>query len=156
MAITRTAMIDDDGSGTTGTIINNAWKTELYNQIDGAVGGYSEGAWTPTDLSGAALTFPTAVGGYVLLGPLLFGCAQIAWPATANAATCLLSLPVITAGPAGWTYPGGLVGYTSFATPLTVMLQGTSLYLFKYGGALVTNAEMSGKEVRLEVIYRFK
>ena len=34
MAITRTAMIDDDGSGTTGTILNNAWKQELYNQID--------------------------------------------------------------------------------------------------------------------------
>jgi hypothetical protein len=39
MAITRTAMIDDDGSGTTGTIFNNAWKQELYNQIDGAIGG---------------------------------------------------------------------------------------------------------------------
>jgi len=37
MAITRTAMVDDDGSGTTGTIINNAWKTEFYNQIDAAV-----------------------------------------------------------------------------------------------------------------------
>jgi hypothetical protein len=35
MPIARTPMVDDDGSGTTGTIINNAWKTELYNQIDG-------------------------------------------------------------------------------------------------------------------------
>ena len=34
MAITRTPMIDDDGSGTTGTIFNAAWKDELYNQID--------------------------------------------------------------------------------------------------------------------------
>jgi hypothetical protein len=37
MPITRTPMIDDDGSGTTGTIINNAWKTEFYNQIDAVV-----------------------------------------------------------------------------------------------------------------------
>ena len=42
MPITRTAMIDDDGSGTTGTIINNAWKTELYNQID----ALASPAWT--------------------------------------------------------------------------------------------------------------
>lgn len=42
MPITRTPMIDDDGSGTTGTIINNAWKTEFYNQIDAVAGG----AWT--------------------------------------------------------------------------------------------------------------
>jgi hypothetical protein len=36
MAITRTPIIDDDGTGTTGTVIDNAWKTEFYNQIDAA------------------------------------------------------------------------------------------------------------------------
>lgn len=39
MAITRTAWTDDDGSGTTGTIINNAEKTTIYNQIDAAIDG---------------------------------------------------------------------------------------------------------------------
>src|SRR5262245_50417469 len=34
MGITRTAITDDDGSGTTGTVINNSWKQELYDQID--------------------------------------------------------------------------------------------------------------------------
>ena len=34
MPVTRTPIIDDDGSGHTGTIIDNAWKQELYNQID--------------------------------------------------------------------------------------------------------------------------
>lgn len=38
MAITRTPMTDDDGSGTTGTILNNAWKQELYGQIDAFMG----------------------------------------------------------------------------------------------------------------------
>jgi len=37
MPITRTPWIDDDGTGTTGTIINNAEKQALYNQIDGAI-----------------------------------------------------------------------------------------------------------------------
>jgi hypothetical protein len=32
--ITRTPIIDDDGSGRTGTVIDNAWKQEFYNQID--------------------------------------------------------------------------------------------------------------------------
>jgi hypothetical protein len=42
MPITRTPIIDDDGSGTTGTTIDNAWKQEFYDQIDGAlVGGES-------------------------------------------------------------------------------------------------------------------
>jgi hypothetical protein len=48
MAITRTPMIDDDGSGTTGTIINNAWKTEFYNQIDAAIPLTAAGYWEPT------------------------------------------------------------------------------------------------------------
>lgn len=37
VTITRTAWTDDDGSGTTGTVINNAVKTELYGQIDTAL-----------------------------------------------------------------------------------------------------------------------
>lgn len=45
MSITRTAWTDDDGSGTTGTIINNAEKTTLYDQIDGR---WSEATITST------------------------------------------------------------------------------------------------------------
>jgi hypothetical protein len=43
MGISRTPMIDDDGTGTTGTVINNSWKQELYDQIDAAIatGGVS-------------------------------------------------------------------------------------------------------------------
>jgi hypothetical protein len=37
VTITRTNWIDDDGSGTYGTVINNAEKTLLYNQIDAAL-----------------------------------------------------------------------------------------------------------------------
>lgn len=36
MAITRTPFVDDSGSGQDGTVINNAWKQELYDQIDAA------------------------------------------------------------------------------------------------------------------------
>ncbi len=39
MAVTigRTSWTDDDGSGTTGTVINNAVKTSVYDQIDAAL-----------------------------------------------------------------------------------------------------------------------
>src|SRR2546430_12600236 len=35
--ITRTAWTDDDGTGTSGTVVNNAEKTTLYTQIDAVV-----------------------------------------------------------------------------------------------------------------------
>jgi hypothetical protein len=50
--ITRTAWTDDDGSGTTGTVITNAEKTTIYNQVDdfvrSAVAGVCEGRITLT------------------------------------------------------------------------------------------------------------
>jgi hypothetical protein len=59
MPIIRTPIVDDNGSGTTGTVLNNAWKQELYGQIDGVVGvpvavpfnatrygAYPSGSWT--------------------------------------------------------------------------------------------------------------
>lgn len=39
MAITRTNDTDDDGTGTTGTVRNAAWKDEIYDQIDAAIDG---------------------------------------------------------------------------------------------------------------------
>ena len=49
MAITRTPMVDDDGTGTTGTVINNAWKQQFYDQIDAAdaAAAFTGGIWTP-------------------------------------------------------------------------------------------------------------
>lgn len=37
LTIGRTAWTDDDGSGTTGTVVNNAAKTALYDQIDAVI-----------------------------------------------------------------------------------------------------------------------
>lgn len=68
MAITRTSWVDDDGSGTTGTVINNAEKTILYDQIDAAInaGGLSNwAAYTPTWF--ASVT-PPAIGNGSLTG----------------------------------------------------------------------------------------
>ena len=92
MAISRTAWIDDDGSGQTGTVINNAEKTLLYNQIDAALAPLSApvtGSWTPVDASGAALAL-TAVGRYVRIGNLVMVQANITYPGTANGGPAML------------------------------------------------------------------
>lgn len=75
MAITRTPMVDDDGSGTTGTIINNAWKTEFYNQIDAA--DATVGAWV--DVPYAATNFTSGTGTWTVASgdQLTFGYARV-------------------------------------------------------------------------------
>lgn len=64
MAITRTAWTDDSGGGTDGTIINNAEKTTIYDQIDDATdhpGCNVENSAVQSISSGSftALTFDT-------------------------------------------------------------------------------------------------
>jgi len=61
--IARTPWIDDDGTGQTGTILNNAIKTELYNQIDAALA-----ALVPA--GGGTVSGPFTVGGVLTVSGL--------------------------------------------------------------------------------------
>ena len=85
MAITRTPIVDDDGSGMTGTIINNLWKQELYNQIDAAlatmiattlnVTGRATLSGTYAIASSVAIAIPASVNNWNPAG----GAAAIVW-----------------------------------------------------------------------------
>ena len=70
MPITRTPIVDDDGSGTTGTVLNNAWKQELYNQIDGlgvdVIGHWNLVPYTAGDYTtNGAMTWTVTAGNIV-------------------------------------------------------------------------------------------
>src|SRR5262245_21029178 len=60
MAITRTPIIDDSGSGQDGTVIDNAWKQQFYDQIDSAL--VSAGA--SERLNGTATNYVTLGSAY--------------------------------------------------------------------------------------------
>lgn len=47
---------------------------------------YEEGVWTPTDLSGAGLTFTSSNAWYIKIGKLLAVCWAVGFPATASTA----------------------------------------------------------------------
>lgn len=79
ITITRTAWTDDDGTGTVGSVINNAEKTGLYNQIDAALalllplaGGTLDGLLVSTSggirQAGSAMTRIENTGGVVPSG----------------------------------------------------------------------------------------
>ena len=92
MAITRTAIIDDDGSGTTGTVIDNAWKQEFYNQIDALAAGpwtnipfdatnytASGSTWTVSAANQDTLTW-CQVGNVVFLVVTIVGTSTVSTP----------------------------------------------------------------------------
>src|SRR5215831_19305253 len=84
--ITRTPMFDDDGSGEVGTVINNAWKQELYNQIDAANAGTYNAAVAAATAIGATTTtiYSTATGTVNDWAPGLNGHTVIYWSGAAD------------------------------------------------------------------------
>ena len=154
MAITRTPIVDDDGSGQTGTVIDNAWKQELYNQIDAVIGGVAQpcqGSWTPIDTSGAGLVFASPIGRYSRNGNLITVFLQMAMPATANAAAVSIGgLPFANGG----GVPGG--GYTTYGPQFAWHVgQGASAItvFHSVSSAQQTNANLSGLFFTLVLSY---
>jgi hypothetical protein len=147
MAITRTPMIDDDGSGTTGTIFNNAWKQELYNQIDAIVQGPLLN-WTATGPAVGTL----GTGFYIVSGRLVFLSIRLSWPATADATGAIFTLPI----PQANGIDGGLVqsyGSMQHRFWMPDSATGTCQLLNAVTGANRTNQELSGQLVIVHGMY---
>jgi len=107
MAITRTAITDDDGTGTTGTVVDNAWKQELYNQIDAAdaavTTAVTPGSRTETSTGNiSALTLPSGSGDLVVY--MNNATAATIQGITAGAANQRLTLVSIGAGQVNLTH----------------------------------------------------
>lgn len=112
ITITRTAWTDDDGTGTVGSVINNAEKTGLYDQIDAAL----------------ALLLPLAGG--TLTGALLGTTAEFSGNATVGGTLGIAGNttgPKFLSGAGGWNvllagdatdgaYFGTNIGFSNLST----------------------------------------
>jgi hypothetical protein len=102
---------------------------------------YEEGTWTPTDDSGAGLTFTLGTCTYTKVGRMVTCYAVVTYPATASAASAKIGGFPFT--PSDRTF--GQIAYTSVSTALLNYVQGAGAFVFLWTpGALTTNASMSG------------
>jgi hypothetical protein len=102
---------------------------------------YEEGAWTPTDDSGAGLIFTLGACTYTKVGRQVTCYAVITYPATASAAVAKIAGFPFT--PSDRTF--GQIAYTSVSTALLNYVQGAGAFVFLWTpGAQTTNASMSG------------
>jgi hypothetical protein len=144
VTISRTAIVDDDGTGTTGTVLGNAWKQELYDQIDSA------------DAAAAVVRVPSPLTNHgVVLGQ---GTSPVAATAAGTAGQPLLSggssadpaygLLLPAAGGAGAT----TIALTDGATPALDASLGT-IFRLSAGGdrtiAVPTNPT-SGQKIVIQ------
>lgn len=111
---------------------------------------YEEGTWTPTDGSGAGLTFTVYSATYTKIGRVVMFEASIFWPSTASALPTKVSgLPFASASgddnTGGWCPVGTSAGafYGWQINRGTTNFTGTT-----NANSDVTNANMSGKFVK--------
>jgi hypothetical protein len=136
MAITRTPLIDDDGSGTTGTILNNAWQNNLYNQIDAA-----DGTWQAVPFNAAYFRTPTAGATWVVTSAHY---NSVVTGKKVFLGLVMLGTGTITGAPVRLfvTVPPGLVPSGSFGVPYAYYVSGQS-------GTGIANVQAGSAEIDL-------
>lgn len=116
---------------------------------------YEEGSWTPSDASGAALSFASASGNYVKIGKLVMAVGNVQYPATADASAAIIGgLPFTSSS--GAPEAGCLVGYTNSGLNLylLVVASTTTISIANNLGAAITNAALTNATIRFVAMYR--
>lgn len=108
---------------------------------------YEEGTWTPSDASGAGLSFTVNSATYTKIGRCVYVSCYIIYPATANGSTALIGgLPFAAA-----SVQVGTASATN-GTSLVQSTDGTAVYPIKNGG-VETNASLSGLYLIIGLTY---
>jgi len=122
---------------------------------------YEEGTFTPTDGSGASLTFSEARGHYVKIGNLVNVQIRVVYPSQANGNNAIISgLPFVGFNPSGADVSNGAnasgFGYISSGSviPQVHMSGGSAITNFYNFSAAMTNANFSGLQLRFGIVYR--
>ena len=130
--------------------INFTANTPAAGMTSQLLNWYEEGTWTPTDNSGAGLTFTVNFAKYTRIGRVVHLVANIVWPNTANGnSTQISGLPFTAANEIS-----GNISYTTAATTVVNYINGgtTALYLLR-PGVNVTNSEMSTQTFAFSAVY---
>jgi hypothetical protein len=114
---------------------------------------YEEGTWTPTDASGAGLSFAVAGGRYIKIGKMVHIQFNVLYPATADASSAKIgSLPFTSVSSA---YRAALVkGYDMAANPTSGLVDTNAVTASLYAGTgFATNAQCSSKDLYFSTTY---
>lgn len=137
--------VSDTGIDVTGTAKSNG--NTLPEQ--------TTGSWTPTDQSGAGLTFTQAAGTYVKTGKQVFISARVTYPSTANTSLAVISAPFVSGVSGHPEYCStGVVVSAGSATKIQIDRGSSLLYLYSSGNVGAMNAGQSGQVVDFSLVYQ--
>jgi len=117
---------------------------------------YEEGTWTPTDGSGAGLTFTQAMGSYTKIGRLVHLIGFVQYPSTANGNTATIGGFPFAVANADSAQGHSTIGYSSDDTNARYLLPNkntTNGVIYRNTGVGATNANLSGDYVYFGTTY---
>ena len=123
-----------------------------------ALNDYEEGTFTPTDASGAGLTLVTAAGLYSKVGRIVHCQVRVKYPTTTNANHTKIGGFPFTPTIDGSNISNGSnasgVGYFTGNFIPQIHMNNSQTYTNFYNfSTIVTNANLSGREIRFGVVY---
>lgn len=126
------------------------------NTLDDYEEGTINTAWTPSDLSGAGLSFSNIVASAIKIGQLVIASARFDYPATASGADSNIGgLPWTSQSSSNNLFSSTIGGSTTEVTltRVTVGAGGTNLLPYNSSGVRITNLTLSGDTVQFTAIY---
>jgi len=159
-SITTPTLVGDVTLSTGNLVIGTSGKGIDFSATPGTgtselLDDYEEGTWTPTDLSGAGLTFASALGRYTKVGNQVTAWAWIQYPVTVSGLDNTIGgLPFTIANETA-IRGGFALGFSQTASAAGGILSPNTSYfvLVTAAGANVTNATLSNNIVSFAVIY---
>jgi hypothetical protein len=122
---------------------------------------YEEGTWTPTDGSGAGLSFTSVYGSYTKIGRTVVATFRLTYPSTSSTAAGAISgLPFVTGGQSGVgaTAGGGFINYQQTNTAAIYLTLdasgGTKASWYTTGGATILNVTFTGALMAATIVYQ--
>ena len=114
---------------------------------------YEEGTWTPTDASGAGLTFNTVYASYVKISRMITLHFILFYPTNSNGNSVQIGGMPFTAG-ASYSSASGAFGTDSNINGVVLVdPQAGYIYIRTQTNSNLTNSQMSGKFVTTQVSY---
>ncbi len=111
---------------------------------------YEEGTWTPTDNSGAGLTFTLNCRQYTKIGRAVTINLEFTWPTTADTNNVTISLPFSSNS----NNRAGMTAFSNVVGEVNIYASGgANFILFNDVGTQITNATMSGKYLIVSLTY---
>ena len=144
---TGNLIIGTSGKGIDFSATSGTGTSELFDD-------YEEGTWTPTDASGAGLSFTSPVGVYTKVGRLVMATGYVRYPPTSNTSNTLIGgLPFTTVS--GNARGSGSINYkqTASVSTLNINPTATTFGFYTETGSFTTNNQVSNQVIYFGLIY---